>query len=312
MAENTNPNNELEKAPSRQQEVIERFNFFNPEHFATMQRVATLFATSELVPDMYRITDKNPKEKAIANCIIAIDMAQRIGANVLMVMQNLVIVYGRPSWSSKFLISTVNTCGRYEPLQYKFEDLGELSNVEYTEYEWNGQKKVAATKVLKDTIRNISCYAYTSSKGTGKILEGAPISIEMAIKEGWYTKNGSKWKTMPKQMLMYRAASFWTNAYAPDLSMGMKTEDEIKDIEEAQIIEENEIDKNANKDIIDIKPKTESQGENTQPAANTEVKQTEEKSEKKQSDKQQSDKQQDTKKNSTKNNVDLGFAGPGF
>ena len=35
---------------------------------------------------------------------------------------------------------------------------------------------------------------------------------------------------MPKQMLMYRAASFWTNAYAPELSMGMKTEDEIRDI----------------------------------------------------------------------------------
>ena len=35
---------------------------------------------------------------------------------------------------------------------------------------------------------------------------------------------------MERQMLMYRAASFWTSTYAPELSMGMKTEYEAIDI----------------------------------------------------------------------------------
>ena len=96
------------------------FNFFDPVQFDTMQRVCSLFANSELVPDMYKISDNNPKEKAIANCMIAIEMAQRIGASPLMIMQNMVIIYGRPSWSSKFLVATVNTCGRFNPLQYRF------------------------------------------------------------------------------------------------------------------------------------------------------------------------------------------------
>jgi hypothetical protein len=42
---------------------------------------------------------------------------------------------------------------------------------------------------------------------------------------------------MTKQMLMYRAASFWTNAYAPELSMGMKTDDEIRDIVDVEFEE---------------------------------------------------------------------------
>lgn len=219
---------------------IQQFSFFNAEQFATMQRVATMFCNSELVPDMYRVTADNPKEKAIANCIIAIDIANRIGANILMVMQNLVIIYGRPSWSSKFLIATVNTCGRFDTLKYKFNDLGELKDFKYTEYEttWekvegkNKKTTKVVNKVLAGITKNIECIAYTSAKGSDEVLESAPISVEMAINEGWYTKKGSKWQSMTVQMLMYRAASFWTSAYAPELSMGMKTEDEIRDIED--------------------------------------------------------------------------------
>lgn len=219
---------------------IQQFSFFNAEQFATMQRVATMFCNSELVPDMYRVTADNPKEKAIANCIIAIDIANRIGANILMVMQNLVIIYGRPSWSSKFLIATVNTCGRFDTLKYKFKELGELKDFKYTEYEtiWekvegkNKKTTKVVNKVLTGITKNIECIAYTSTKGSDEVLESAPISIEIAINEGWYTKKGSKWQSIPIQMLMYRAASFWTSAYAPELSMGMKTEDEVRDIED--------------------------------------------------------------------------------
>lgn len=217
------------------------FNFFDAAQFETMQRVCTMFATSELVPDMYKISDKNPKEKAIANCMIAIEMAQRIGASPLMIMQNMVIIYGCPSWSSKFLVATVNTCGRFNALQYRFTDKGMLGKVDYTEYEriWDkslyngkgGYRNNAKTTTFDGTkIMDVECVAFTTAKGSDKVLESSPISIRLAIQEGWYTKSGSKWKTMPKQMLMYRAASFWTNAYAPELSMGMKTEDEIRDI----------------------------------------------------------------------------------
>lgn len=238
------------------------FNFFDPAQFETMQRVSRMFAASDLVPDNYKpkleyvpsgaseaqiqmIQQKNAsaQNKAIANCMIALEMANRIGASPLMVMQNLIVIYGRPSWSSKFLIATVNTCGRFEPLKYKFTNKGMLGKVEYVDYVWNKQtnRKEQVKKEFDGTkIPNLECVAYTTAKGSENVLESSPISIEMAIKEGWYTKSGSKWQTMPKQMLMYRAASWWSSAYAPEISMGMRTVEENEDIhnvEDADAIE---------------------------------------------------------------------------
>lgn len=257
---------------------VAAFNFFDPVQFETMQRVCKLFSSSELVPDMYKTNlalknglPINPESKAMANCMIAIEMAQRIGASPLMIMQNMVIIYGRPSWSSKFLIATVNTCGRFNPLQYKFTNLGRCGKVPYTDYVWDGQRKAAVVKEFDGTkIDNIQCIAYTTAKGSTEILESTPIDIRMAIQEGWYTKAGSKWQTMERQMLTYRTASFWTNAYAPELSMGMKTDDEIRDIidiDYEDVSEKVNREKSgfANKEIINIEVETPETVVNNQP-----------------------------------------------
>lgn len=213
-------------------------NFFSNDQIETIQRACKMFAYSELVPDMYKVSATNPENKAIANCMIALDMSQRIGASPLMIMQNLVIIYGRPSWSSKFLISTVNTCGRFNPLQYRFFKDGKVGKLDYTDYEWVNGKKSAVKKTFDGTdIDNDTCVCYTTQKGSDEVLESSPVSIKMAIQEGWYSKAGSKWRTMPKQMLIYRTASFWTSAYAPELSMGMKTVEEVEDIEYVEVKE---------------------------------------------------------------------------
>lgn len=244
------------------------FNFFDPIQFETMQRVCKMFASSELVPDMYKTSEKNPENKAMANCMIAIEIAQRIGASPLMIMQNMTPIYGRPSWSSKFLIATVNTCGRFNPLQYRFTNLGRIGKITITEYDkkWvngtNGGKgyyQNTPKQIEFDgtQLDNIQCIAFTTAKGSTEVLESSPIDIKLAIQERWYTKEGSKWQTMARQMLMYRAASFWTNAYAPELSMGMKTTEEIQDIvdiEYEDVTEKVTREKadNANKTVISM------------------------------------------------------------
>lgn len=164
--------------------------------FELAQRAAKLLSSSTLVPKEY--------QGHLSNCVIALNMAQRVGADPLMVMQNLIIVHGRPTWSSQFLISTVNTSGRFTALRYEF--FGE-----------------------KDTD-SWGCRAWAIEKATDERLVGTDITIKLAKDEGWYGKNGSKWKTMPQQMLMYRAGSWWTRAYAPELSMGLHTADEVQDI----------------------------------------------------------------------------------
>lgn len=216
------------------------FNFFDPEQFATMQRYCRMYASSDLVPDSYQITSKEGEAKAIGNCMIAMDIALRIGASPLMVMQNMVPIYGRPSWSSKFLIATINACGRFKPLKYKMTNLGKVGIVEYTEYESTWETNPQTGKKYKkntahvskfdgSNIDNIQCIAYTTEKNSDEVMESTPVDLVMAIKEGWYTKSGSKWQTMPNKMLRYRAASFWANEYAPELSMGIYTVEENED-----------------------------------------------------------------------------------
>lgn len=175
-------------------------SFFDLEGFELMQRIAKAFATSNLVPKAY--------QGNLPNCMIALDMARRIGANPLMVMQNLYIVHGTPGWSSKFLIATVNTCGRYSTLRY----------------EWFG------TKGQDD----YGCRAWAVEKETGERLDGIVVDWAMVKAEGWNSKNGSKWLTMADQMFIYRAAAFWQRAYAPELGMGLVTEEEIRDTFDAK------------------------------------------------------------------------------
>lgn len=164
--------------------------------FELAQRAAKLLASSTLVPKNY--------QNNLPDCVIALNMANRVGADPLMVMQNLVIVHGRPTWSSQFLISTVNTCGRFTALRYEF--FGE-----------------------KDTD-SWGCRAWAIEKATGEKLVGTDITIQLAKDEGWYGRNGSKWQTMPQQMLMYRAGSWWARVYAPELSMGLHTAEEMQDV----------------------------------------------------------------------------------
>lgn len=172
-----------------------RAGFFDLQAFELIQRVSKAFASSDLVPKQY--------QGNLANCMIAMDMAQRIGANPLMVMQNLYIVHGTPGWSSKFLIATINACGRYSSLRY----------------EWKG------TPGKPD----YGCRAWAIEKETGERLDGIWVTWEMVRAEGWEAKNGSKWKTMPDQMFVYRSAAFWQRAYAPELGMGLTTQEEIVD-----------------------------------------------------------------------------------
>lgn len=168
-------------------------SFANKDSFEHVQRVALVFSKSELVPKKYQ---GNP-----ANCVIALEMAGRMNVSPLMVMQNLDIILGRPCWSSTFLIASLNASGRFSPLRYE-----------------DSEKDGGSTR------------AWAIDKATNEKLYGVWVSMKMAKDEGWIEKSGSKWKTMPELMRRYRAASFFTKQYAPEISMGFQTAEEVVDI----------------------------------------------------------------------------------
>lgn len=193
---------QLSQAQQKPQNAVVTAGFFNSEGFELMQRVAKAFASSTLVPQTY--------QGNVPNCMIALNLAQRLKADELMVMQNLYIVHGNPGWSSKFLIACVNTCGRYSAMRY----------------EWRGDAGAD----------DFGCRAWALEKDTGERLNGVWVDWKMVKAEGWNAKNGSKWKTMPEQMFVYRAAAFWQRAYAPEISMGLSSAEELNDTYEAQSV----------------------------------------------------------------------------
>lgn len=222
--------------------------------FELMQRQAKLFASSTLVPVAYQaiavkldykgnVVSSIPNPSAVANCMIALNIATRMHADPLAVMQNLYIVEGRPSWSSQWIIAAINNCGRFSPLRFEVTDLG-IKECTYTTYKWDDATRAKVPTVQKVKVQNIRCVAWVVEKGAvdeaGKPvkLTSSPITIEMAVNEGWYTKNGSKWQTMPDQMLRYRAASMFGKVYAPELLMGIPATEEAEDIAASQRVEQ--------------------------------------------------------------------------
>jgi len=230
----------LRAAPETQMPIVAP-GFGSLQGFELMQRAARLLSSSTLVPVAYRQTIEkldrfgNVKESrenpnALANSVVALNMAQRMGADPLMVMQNLYIVEGRPSWSSQWIIAAINGCGRFSPLRFRIESRGERE-IEYKSTYWESNQR--HTKIEKVRINDKVCVAWAIEKETGEVIESPAVSIEMAVLEGWYTKNGSKWQTMDEVMLRYRTASFFGKLYAPELLMGLQTVEEAQDIIEA-------------------------------------------------------------------------------
>lgn len=165
-------------------------------------RTARMLSTSALVPDAYR---QSPE-----NCLVAIDIANRMGVSPLMVMQNLYVVKGKPSWSGSFCAAAINGSGRFTPLEYVF--VGEPGQPTY------------------------GCYATAVRVSNGVRCFSDTITIAMAQAEGWYSKKDkygketSKWQTMPKQMMMYRSAAFFARAHCSDILLGLPTYEEVQDV----------------------------------------------------------------------------------
>ena len=216
---------------------------FQVTNFNEAINAASFLSGSSLVPTDYRrwVPVKNQYGKAVtnadgtpqlmenpnatSNCLIALNMANRMGYDPLMIMQNLYIIEGRPAWSSQFIIAAINACGKFDPLQFEIVNEGE-KEIEYVNSYWENGKKLSAKATVK--LENLTCIAWTTDK-KGNRLQSDKISMEMAVKEGWYQKNGSKWQTMAGQMLRYRAAAFFGRIYAPEILMGIYAADEIRD-----------------------------------------------------------------------------------
>lgn len=210
--------------------------------FRQLQRVATALSSSTMVPVQYRaftevkefgkVTGYLDNPAGLPNCVVALNMAVRMNADPLMIMQNLHVIEGRPSWSSQFIIAMLNSSGKFSPLRFELGEPGEEETIEYTVNVWkNGSKSIEKRKA---TFRHQSCVAWVIEKETGERLQSPTVTMAMARDEGWIGKNGSKWQTMQEVMLQYRTAALLGRFYAPELLMGLQSREEVEDFIDAK------------------------------------------------------------------------------
>ncbi len=195
MAEqNTNLATQQEQKPATANKVTD-FSlgiFGTSDNFIMANQMAKALANSTMVPKEY--------QGNVSNALVAMEMAVRVGTSPLIVMQNLDVIYGRPSWRAQYIIAMINGSGKYDM---------ELQYDEKTDK--NGKP--------------FSCQCWTTKNG--RRVDGPVIDMDLAKAEGWYEKNGSKWKTMPQVMLRYRAAAFFGRFNCPELIMGLYSRDEV-------------------------------------------------------------------------------------
>jgi hypothetical protein len=160
---------------------------------ASAWKAAQMLSKSGLVPETYR---NKPED-----CLIALDLANRQNLSPMMVMQNLYVVKGKPAWSGSFCAAAINGCGKFTPLEYVFVEDG-----------------------------GGGCFARATRHANGAVCVSDTITMQMAKDEGWLGKGGSKWATMPRQMMMYRAASFFARAHCPEVLLGIQTAEEVQDV----------------------------------------------------------------------------------
>lgn len=179
--------------------------FANQDSFNTGYKMAQILSASTIIPDTFKGN--------VGNVMIAIDLAQRIHTNPLMIMQNISVIYGMPSFSAKFLIACINASGLFAtPLRYEFVS-------EQGKDDWG-------------------CYAYAIDK-QGEVLKGSTVTIRQAKIKGWYDKKGSNWQADPEQMLRYRAATRFQNAYCPEITCGLAVKEDLEDGDYTEITANN-------------------------------------------------------------------------
>ena len=174
--------------------------FADSESFQKLFNIGKMWASSDLVPSAYR---GKPMD-----CTIAVDMANRMGISPMMVMQNLYVVKGNPQWSGQACMSLIKADSQFKNVHHVY------TGEKYTD-SWG-------------------CYVSAIKRSTGEEVRGPEVTIKMVKDEGWYDKPGSKWKTMPELMLVYRAAAFFARIHIPNTLMGCAVEGEIEDIQPAE------------------------------------------------------------------------------
>ena len=183
-------------------------------------KYSEILAESTIIPAHY----KGNK----GDIFVAVQTAYRMNLDPMMVMQGTYVIQGKLGMTSAFAISLANSSGLFVGgIRYRIQELGEdiEGSVKFYNNGTEDKKKVK--------FSNIQVTAYTNLKSNGEEISYT-IGMKEAIAEGWTTKSGNKYQSLPELMLRYRAATLLIRTHAPEVINGMHMTEELEDVHSAK------------------------------------------------------------------------------
>lgn len=171
--------------------ISPRGMFSDKEKFEFSWRVAGMFAASRLVPQHMQ----GQRE----DCMIALNVAERLGEDPLTIMQNIILVNGKPGWMTAYMIARANRAGVFA-----------------SRINW---------RVTGTPGKDMAVTAHAAMADTGEIAE-VTVTWDMATKEGWLSNK--KYQSMPEHMLRWRSAAMLIRLFCPDVMLGFQTAEELE------------------------------------------------------------------------------------
>lgn len=188
----------VEESKSTELSVAKQTDFsVNPykdkESFNNLFTMAKQLSASDIVPPNY--------QGKTTNCMIALEVANRMNLSPIFVMQQMSVIKGKCSWSGQACSSLVNNYPKF--------------------------KDVKLVYVGKEGTPERGAYVSATRRDNGEEVKGTTVTMKMAEGEGW-TSN-TKWRNMPEQMLGYRAYAFFARLHCADALNGFAVEGETED-----------------------------------------------------------------------------------
>jgi hypothetical protein len=160
--------------------------------FEHLWRVAKAFSMSGMVPPHFQGKPES--------CMVALMYAEQLGEHPMVMFQETGVINGRPSTSARFAIARANKSGLLQGV------------ITWSEKGQGDALEVTASATLRET---------------GEVIQ-ATVTMREAAADGW-TRN-SKYKSIPGQMLRWRAATRLINLYIPEVLFGLGVKEEIEQV----------------------------------------------------------------------------------
>jgi hypothetical protein len=216
-----------EKAPNRLTAIRVKDDgpmsyLLDTDRFEHAQRIASIMAKSNLLPKHLRGNGPTPEERAqqsMANCFRVVNQAFRWGFDPFAIVDETYEVHGRMGYQGKLIAAVVNAkCSIAGGLRYVYntQQADHFAVVTFA----------SEFPITPEQFDWLVEYAESEDRLALQELTKARI-MAVRVSVGQARTTNDMWNKDPEQKLAYNGALKWARRYAPQLMLGVLTDDDV-------------------------------------------------------------------------------------